>query len=112
MRISLALLAEKLTTGPERTKCREQQPCYLFLAAVQVAGDGDCGITFARGAAAVVELKLTGDLAAVAAALAGAVSSSMGGTSGALLEIAFRAAHVALKACPHAATASSPLQNS
>ena len=65
----------------------------------QVAGDGDCGITFQRGAKAVGALAAAGAPAGAAAcyrALADAVAGSMGGTSGALLEIFFRAGAVHL----------------
>jgi len=65
----------------------------------QVAGDGDCGITAQRGAVAVksVAPSLAGKSASAAYGdLADAVAGSMGGTSGALIEIALRAARVHL----------------
>lgn len=65
----------------------------------QVAGDGDCGITFKRGAkqvaASVTSYPLNDD-AATFGAIADSISASMGGTSGALLEIFFRAGKVHL----------------
>lgn len=63
----------------------------------QVAGDGDCGITMQRGAVAVRQVlpELEGKSASSAcAAIADAVANSMGGTSGALIEIAFRAGSI------------------
>jgi triose/dihydroxyacetone kinase / FAD-AMP lyase (cyclizing) len=61
-----------------------------------VGGDGDCGVTLERGARAVLAYvdenvgnpKSAADLLK---GVAGAISGSMGGTSGALLEILFRA---------------------
>lgn len=62
-----------------------------------VGGDGDCGVTMERGASAVLAL-LDGaaageppSAATMLRAVAGAVSDSMGGSSGALLEILLRA---------------------
>ena len=58
------------------------------------AGDGDCGITMARGAKAVLDGKAAeaqhGDT--LMRRLARCVGDAMGGTSGALLELCFRAA--------------------
>lgn len=65
----------------------------------QVAGDGDCGITFQRGAKEVAGKISSYPLSSGAAtfgALADSISASMGGTSGALLEIFFRAGKVRL----------------
>mmetsp|Transcript_4640 Transcript_4640/g.5542 ORF Transcript_4640/g.5542 Transcript_4640/m.5542 type:complete len:588 (-) Transcript_4640:619-2382(-) len=65
----------------------------------QVAGDGDCGITVQRGAVAVKAIlpSLCGRSASSAyGEMAEAVAGSMGGTSGALLEIAFRAGRLHL----------------
>mmetsp|Transcript_17901 Transcript_17901/g.35349 ORF Transcript_17901/g.35349 Transcript_17901/m.35349 type:complete len:607 (+) Transcript_17901:51-1871(+) len=61
----------------------------------QVAGDGDCGITFQRGAKAILEAAPKYPLSnpsKLCAAIADTISGSMGGTSGALLEIFFRTA--------------------
>jgi len=70
----------------------------------QVAGDGDCGLTVARGAKAVASLLNhqydgAGHFAerrasAAYGELADAVSRSMGGTSGALVEVGLRAAQL------------------
>ena len=60
-----------------------------------IVGDGDCGITMKRGATELLkrlesgELK-TGHPVTMFAAIADAVSASMGGTSGVLLELMFR----------------------
>jgi len=64
------------------------------------AGDGDCGETVKRGSEAVLALLDTlafSDLGATAKRLAVTVGESMGGTSGALYQIFFAAAAVALK---------------
>jgi dihydroxyacetone kinase len=68
----------------------------------QVAGDGDCGITFARGATAVLkaldECTLPLDcLVQYLHELASIMGAAMGGTSGALLEIFFTAGAAILK---------------
>lgn len=70
----------------------------------QVAGDGDCGITFQRGAKEVfakVEGYPLSSGAATFGAVADSISASMGGTSGALLEIFFRAGKVHLLEKPN-----------
>jgi len=59
-------------------------------------GDGDCGLTLERGARQVLQLlssndaRLKQDTFSYLIAIAEAISLSMGGTSGALLEIFFR----------------------
>merc|ERR1712216_835713 len=61
----------------------------------KVAGDGDCGITMQRGAQALIsgiEGYPVHDAVALPRALADSISGSMGGTSGALIEIGLRAA--------------------
>jgi dihydroxyacetone kinase len=60
-----------------------------------IVGDGDCGITMKRGAVEVQKRLGDGSITVVHpvtmfAALADAVSASMGGTSGILLELMFR----------------------
>ena len=60
-----------------------------------IVGDGDCGITMKRGAVEVQKLLGDGSITTdhpvpMFAALADAVSASMGGTSGILLELMFR----------------------
>lgn len=60
-----------------------------------IVGDGDCGITMKRGATEVLKRMQMGDLkmshpVTMFAAIADAVSASMGGTSGVLLELMFR----------------------
>lgn len=69
-----------------------------------VCGDGDCGAVMAAGARHVrhtvcSDLRLEEDSAALCSAIAEAVSTSMGGTSGALLQIMFTAmsAHLTQK---------------
>jgi len=72
----------------------------------QIAGDGDCGITFQRGAEKIlssVDSYPVSSAEATLEAIATDVSASMGGTSGALLEIFFRAARVHLRAEGNAA---------
>jgi len=78
---------------------------YMY---TQVAGDGDCGVTFQRGAKAVaqlcqdqegeakISLRNCPNAASAFGLLADAIANSMGGTSGALLEIFFRAGRVHL----------------
>ena len=60
-----------------------------------IVGDGDCGITMKRGAVEVQKRLSDGSIATdhpvkLFAALADAVSTSMGGTSGILMELMFR----------------------
>jgi triose/dihydroxyacetone kinase / FAD-AMP lyase (cyclizing) len=60
-----------------------------------VCGDGDCGITMKRGATEILKRLESGDLktdhpVSLFASIADAVSASMGGTSGVLLELMFR----------------------
>ena len=56
-----------------------------------IVGDGDCGITMKRGAEKVLEGGVATDHpVTLFATLADAVSASMGGTSGVLLELMFR----------------------
>jgi dihydroxyacetone kinase len=61
-----------------------------------ISGDGDCGLTLARGATACLQLVQPSSpppptTSAFLVSLACAISDSMGGTSGVLLEILFRA---------------------
>jgi triose/dihydroxyacetone kinase / FAD-AMP lyase (cyclizing) len=56
-----------------------------------IVGDGDCGITMKRGATKVLEGGIPTDHPVLMfASLADAISASMGGTSGVLLELMFR----------------------
>ena len=60
-----------------------------------IVGDGDCGITMKRGATELMKRLESGDLktehpVSMFAAIADAVSASMGGTSGVLIELMFR----------------------
>ena len=60
-----------------------------------IVGDGDCGITMKRGATEVEERLKNGTISTehpvtMFATIADAVSASMGGTSGVLLELMFR----------------------
>jgi dihydroxyacetone kinase len=71
-------------------------------------GDGDCGTTLAKGAAAVLQDECcyaVDDPAAAAAGLAASVRRSMGGTSGVLYDILFSAAEASLRAPASAAAA-------
>lgn len=67
-----------------------------------ICGDGDCGLVLKKGAEAVL-LSLSGgsqvgsDSARLCSLLADSVSSAMGGTSGALLELMLRAMAIHLK---------------
>jgi dihydroxyacetone kinase len=69
-----------------------------------IVGDGDCGITMKRGATEVEERLNQGTIdtshpVLMFATLADAVSSSMGGTSGVLLELCFRKMSSTLSQC-------------
>jgi dihydroxyacetone kinase len=69
-----------------------------------IVGDGDCGITMKRGATEVEERLNKGTIptdhpVAMFAAIADAVSASMGGTSGVLLELMFRKMSSTLSQC-------------
>jgi dihydroxyacetone kinase len=69
-----------------------------------IVGDGDCGITMKRGATEVEERLNNGTIntnhpVLMFASLADAVSSSMGGTSGVLLELCFRKMSSTLSQC-------------
>jgi dihydroxyacetone kinase len=69
-----------------------------------IVGDGDCGITMKRGATEVEERinngKIsTGHPVTMFASLADAVSDSMGGTSGVLIELMFRKMSSTLSRC-------------
>jgi dihydroxyacetone kinase len=73
-------------------------------------GDGDCGTTLAKGAAAVLQDEhcyAVDDPAATAAGLAASVRRAMGGTSGVLYDILFSAAEASLRA-PASAAATWP----
>lgn len=71
-----------------------------------IAGDGDCGITAKRGGEQILKDCTShyplDDGSATLLALADSVSSSMGGTSGALYEIALRSASSVLSRSPNA----------
>lgn len=85
-----------------------QAACTALLAAEPIltkydtiVGDGDCGITMARGATEVSSRANAGKLrsdhpSSLFSDLADAVSASMGGTSGVLLELMFRKASTVL----------------
>jgi dihydroxyacetone kinase len=69
-----------------------------------IVGDGDCGITMERGAIEVEERLNNGSIptnhpVTMFAAMADAVSASMGGTSGVLLELMFRKMSSTLSRC-------------
>jgi triose/dihydroxyacetone kinase / FAD-AMP lyase (cyclizing) len=69
-----------------------------------VVGDGDCGMTMKRGAMEVLKRLDSGTIpvdhpVTMFAALADAVSASMGGTSGVLLELMFRKMSSTLSFC-------------
>ena len=67
-----------------------------------IVGDGDCGITLKRGATEILN-RISNDtlnfhhVSPLMASLADAISSSMGGTSGILMELMFRKMSTALK---------------
>lgn len=66
----------------------------------RIVGDGDCGRTFARGAAAVKEDLAwypVGSPSELCCAIADSIRRSMGGSSGAVLDIMFRAAAAHLR---------------
>lgn len=69
----------------------------------RIGGDGDCGVTLERGAKSVMALMMSAGSKTWSASgfvneLASAISTSMGGSSGALLEICFRAMSRSLNA--------------
>lgn len=87
--------------------------CHALLAAEpqithndRIVGDGDCGATLSRGANAVLETLSHAPLGASAYAaeavlrIAGAVETSMDGTSGALYELFFTALGSAVQGLP------------
>ena len=59
-----------------------------------ICGDGDCGLVMKKGAQCVLSniVSFSSDSATFCDSLASCISASMGGTSGALLELFFRAA--------------------
>mmetsp|Transcript_21554 Transcript_21554/g.30882 ORF Transcript_21554/g.30882 Transcript_21554/m.30882 type:complete len:514 (+) Transcript_21554:235-1776(+) len=76
--------------------CRKLQEMEPQLTEMDlICGDGDCGVVLQKGAVAVLKaLPVNGEdcsRAEFCERIASAVSSSMGGTSGALLELCFRA---------------------
>jgi len=75
-----------------------------------IVGDGDCGITMKRGATEVEEGIKNGTISTehpvtMFASIADAVSKSMGGTSGVLLELMFRKMSSTLSRCHSIGTA-------
>lgn len=84
--IALAICAKLIELEPELTRCDT------------ICGDGDCGLVLKKGAIKVQAMLADSgagggaiDSAEFCDKLADAVSASMGGTSGALLELFFRA---------------------
>jgi dihydroxyacetone kinase len=80
----------------------EQEP--LLTKYDTIVGDGDCGITMKRGSTEVEERLNKGTISTehpvvMFAAIADAVSASMGGTSGVLLELMFRKMSSTLSQC-------------
>ena len=75
-----------------------------------IVGDGDCGITLKRGATEILN-RISNDtlnfhhVSPLMASLADAISSSMGGTSGILMELMFRKMSTALKCSSNMAEA-------
>jgi len=85
-------LAKKMISSAT-TKLSAEEP--LLTKYDTIVGDGDCGITMKRGATEVASRLENGSLpvdhpVTLFAALADAVSASMGGTSGVLIELMFR----------------------
>ena len=81
-----------------------------------IGGDGDCGGTLERGAKAVLLLvspsaAVPQDAPAFLVAVAAAISDSMGGTSGAFLEILFRAMARSLQQQQQQAGNATPSEN-
>ncbi|CAM9253871.1 unnamed protein product [Scytosiphon promiscuus] len=73
----------------------------------KIAGDGDCGTTFSRGAEALVTALDAGrlpkdDLRALLRALSDSVGESMGGTMGGVIQIFFNTGEAALSPLPPA----------
>jgi dihydroxyacetone kinase len=85
------------------TALRDAEP--LLTKYDTIVGDGDCGITMKRGATYILDALdkdnlPTGHPVTLFTALADAVSHSMGGTSGVLLELFFRKLSSTLARCP------------
>jgi dihydroxyacetone kinase len=85
------------------TAVRDAEP--LLTKYDTIVGDGDCGITVKRGATYILDALDKGNLptnhpVTLFTALADAVSQSMGGTSGVLLELFFRKLSSTLARCP------------
>ncbi|CAM9468320.1 unnamed protein product, partial [Phaeothamnion confervicola] len=76
-----------------------------------VAGDGDCGITFMRGAEWLLNqawlLLPPTDLAALLGALGSGLGAAMGGTSGAIIEIFFAAGQAAVRSAARSTSGAS-----
>jgi dihydroxyacetone kinase len=85
------------------TAVRDAEP--LLTKYDTIVGDGDCGITMKRGATYILDALDKDNLptdhpVTLFTALADAVSQSMGGTSGVLLELFFRKLSSTLARCP------------
>ena len=96
-----AKIAEKILLSAS-AKLVEAEP--LLTKYDTVVGDGDCGITMKRGALEIASRLEQGTIptdhpVTLFRALADAVSASMGGTSGVLLELMFRKISSTLSFC-------------
>jgi len=93
LKISNFAKSAKFLLSAAVEKLAEAEP--LLTKYDTIVGDGDCGITMKRGSTEVLERLKSGEIPTdhpvpMFAALADAVSASMGGTSGVLFELMFR----------------------
>ena len=100
-------MAQSLVLGASKSLAEQEA---LLTKYDTIVGDGDCGITMKRGATEVQSRIEAGTLVAkhpvpLFAGLADAVSASMGGTSGVLLELMFRKMSSTLSKCETIGTA-------
>jgi dihydroxyacetone kinase len=85
-------IANKMLSAAAKALVDEEQ---LLTKYDTIVGDGDCGITMKRGGTEVLKRLENGDLktdhpVSMFASIADAVSASMGGTAGVLIELMFR----------------------
>lgn len=100
--VSYEKVTVEIENFSERSKAMVKSACALLIESEPtltkydtIVGDGDCGITMKRGAKEIISRLENEQLnsnhpVALFESLASAVSASMGGTSGILLELMFR----------------------
>mmetsp|Transcript_20062 Transcript_20062/g.22978 ORF Transcript_20062/g.22978 Transcript_20062/m.22978 type:complete len:605 (-) Transcript_20062:145-1959(-) len=99
--LSFSESAKTLTLRATKRLCEEEATLTKYDT---IVGDGDCGITMKRGATEIEERIQNGTIptdhpVTMFARIADAVSESMGGTSGVLLELMFRKMSSMLSHC-------------